>query len=286
MRKLLLLLLLVGIPFLMSAQNDLIVTIKLDSIWCDLEKRGSEELTYSIGDNKKTIIADSVYYVKKEFWKRPKYHNKTFIVEPRPNENGKSWSLASSSDTGYSDLIVKTNLDSVFCKLNAVTSTGFIRYSVQVQGEELAYNIDQREVFYAIVGYSEDQKTQLSDSGVADDRLRYFNTHFDYADAYYLKTGSLPRVDDPHFEIVVAGNTARTRPNLHTETWRTSAGGSLKAAGALMLTSVALSALSAVLYSSSRVPVGVGHIVTGASGVSMVVSFGFVFAAGKSLKGR
>lgn len=286
MRKSLLLLILVGIPFLIFAQNDLIVTIKLDSIWCDLEKRRSDQLTYSIGDTVKTIVADSVYYVKKEFWKRPKYHNKTFIVEPKPNENAKSWSLANRSDDGYSDLIVKTDLDSVFCKLNAVTNTGFIRYSVKVQGEEFEYNIDQREVFYAIVGYSESQKPQLSNRGVADDRLRYFNTHFDYADAYYLKTGSLPQVDDPHFEIVVAGNTARTRPNLHTETWRTSAGGSLKAAGALMLTSVALSALSAVLYSSSAVPVGVGHIVTGASGVSMVVSFGFVFAAGRTLQGR
>lgn len=129
--------------------------------------------------------------------------------------------------------------------------------------------------------------TTLLKAQYSDVQSQNINTAFDYSDSYFLKSGSMPVVNDLHLDAFSENNVKLQ--SMEIEDWRKDAGGKLKTAGALLLTSVAFSALSVLVYSANdndMFPLEMGYALTGASGVFLIASCGFVIGAGNSIQGR
>lgn len=186
----------------------------------------------------------------------------------------------------FSDLIVKTTLDSIDCRVNSITgkglSDGQIKFSVKGQKEGFQYSIDQMDVFYVKI----DTTTKLNGTGSgitnAEIRPKYFNTNFDYTKSYFLKTGRAPKPDDP-LQTKVAGYEKQDK---QPQEWRYRAGKKLNTAGGLLLSSVALSVIGSLILTRADVGHNAGYVLLGAGGVSMIAGYGFLIGAGNTMQGR
>lgn len=161
----------------------------------------------------------------------------------------------------------------MFCNVKSVVGTGTlageIRYTLN-QGSNQILSVKKSDVFYVIVG-----------KGVSDGyelKPRYFNTSFDYSNTYFLKTGKMPNLDDPHLKKVILGKKPQ-------DDWKYYAGKNLKTAGGLMLGSVVLSAVGAIVLSQTSSPEA-GYIFLGAGGVSLIAGYGFLIGAGDAMQGN
>ncbi|TVR36621.1 MAG: hypothetical protein EA392_14645 [Cryomorphaceae bacterium] len=246
--------------------EDLIVTTKLDSIWCDIKKAGKLEVTYQLQDSLKTLPAEKIYFTQKKWQLRPKYYNENLEVKPFT----------------ANDLIVKTTLDSIECNIQRIGTKqeekSEIFYLLKGNPEKLL-SINKRDVFY--VAFDLKKSTTKGDSMFGQPtRQQFFNTDFDYAQAYQLKTGRIPLGNDPHWNFL---DSKWEKP----DDWRFKAGKKLRTAGSLMLGSFVLSAAGIMVLTStmrnSEVP---GFTLLGAGTVSMIGGYIFVIGAGNAMQGR
>ncbi len=246
--------------------EDLIVTTKLDSIWCDIKKAGKLEVTYQLKDSLLSIPAEKVYFTQKKWQLNPKFYSEKLEVKP---------AIAN-------DLIVKTSLDSIECNIQRIGSSQEERsevfYSLKGKADDLL-SINKRDVFY--VAYDFKKSTMKGNPKFGQPtRRQFFNTDFDYAQAYQLKTGRIPLSNDPHWNFL---DSKWEKP----DDWRFKAGKKLRVAGSLMLGSFVLSTASLmVLTSSMRNPEPLSFTLLGGAAVSMVGGYIFVIGAGNAMQGR
>lgn len=187
-----------------------------------------------------------------------------------------------SANGQQNDLIVKTTLDSINCQVRSVVGdgalSGEIKYTLDHSPNDI-FSIKKSDVFYVIIGA---RKQVLDDNDAIygyEMKPRYFNLSFDYSNTYFLKTGKMPALDDPHLKKV----TLNKNP---THDWKYKTGKNLQTAGALMLSSVILSAVGVIMLSVSPNVTAPGFILLGAGGVSMIAGYGFIIGAGNTMQGN
>jgi len=152
------------------------------------------------------------------------------------------------------DLIVLTNLDSIYCKLKKPSD---LQINYKVADESLS--VEKANVYYTL-GYSWK-------------RPKYYNRTL-------VDSNSIMLNDDK------AQNPNQTTDSqmFSQDAWRVKAGSRLKRSGALLVVSVALSGIGVLISGDDRPEIAYGMFA--ASGVCFVVSSGMLFSAGSAIMGE
>lgn len=191
-----------------------------------------------------------------------------------------------SANGQNADLIVKTDLDSIECSIKSIVGigakNGAIKFST-IENPDQFFGIHKQEVFYI--------QNALSDKDNSTSKPEFFNTDFNYSEAYFLKTGQRPKPDDYFLTVtdgpIVAnsGNESvqNSKDNINGEMWRYEAGKQLNTSGSLLLGGIGLAVLG-TLFNLNDVNPTLGYAFIGAGGISMIAGYSFLIAAGNTMR--
>jgi hypothetical protein len=172
-----------------------------------------------------------------------------------------SLAIASVLTAQDNDLIVKTTLDSIYCKVTKMETLS-INYTIGGVPD----SIRAVHVYYVM-------KEKMS-------RPRYFNTSFDMDAAMAAKTPIVVQKEIP----INPGVFDEQREIERANPWRAKAGRRIKTAGAITLVGLATICAGGVMAGMAP-DEPYGYIVMGGGGVMMLSSNVFLIAGGNALMG-